>query len=204
MPNFSDCDFPALPSAKMELIRNSTAMVGNAGARVATGPFVTIDDLPDELHLNILHNLTGNYLEDSQLASLISLSRTNRHFRRLVTEKIYASYNSHSCEPYLFLRTIISNTYLASLVKHADFAYGDMSQPGRQRYTANAQDKKIIKEGLKALGISDWKNIATQCNTELIELDILHAAILMQTPNISSLEICGSGSMSHKSIELIG
>jgi phage gp46-like protein len=203
MPDFSDYDFPALPPTKMELIRNRTTMVGNAGRPVATGPFATINDLPDELHLNILHYLLGIELEDFRLASLISLSRTNRRFRRLVTEKIYASYDSHLCEPYLFLRTVISNTYLASLVKYVDFTYGEFPRPERQRYTANAQDKKVIKEGLKGLGISDWKNIATKCNTDLVELDILHTAILMQIPNIYSLVIRVSGSGSHEWIDLI-
>jgi hypothetical protein len=74
-------------------------------------------------------------------------------------------------------------------VKHANITYGTWAHRERQRYTANAQDKKIIKEGLKALGISNWKDLATQCNTKSVELDILHTAILMHTPNISSLAI---------------
>jgi hypothetical protein len=202
MPDFSDRDFPALPTAKTKLSRKTTTMVGNEGGLVATRSFATIKDLPVELHLSILRYLTGIDLEDFQLAPLISLSRTNRHFCRLVTEKIYASYDSHFCKPYLFLRTVISNTYLASLVKHANFAYGLHAHSERQRYTANAQDKKVIKEGLKMLGIPGWKNLATQCNTDPVELDILYTTILTQTPNISTLCIDVSGSLSYKWIDL--
>jgi hypothetical protein len=187
MINFNDRDFPALPRAEAESSRSSGTMATKEGRHVATGAVATINDLPEELHLCILHYLPGIDQEDFQLASLISLSKTNRHFRRLTIAKIYASYNSHFCEPYLFLRTLTNNTDLGSLVKHAEFTYGTWAHLERQRYTAHAQDKKVIKEGLKALGISDWKNLATQCNTDHVEIDTLHTVILMQTPNISSL-----------------
>jgi hypothetical protein len=208
MSNFSDRDFPALPSAKAESHRNSGTMTRNKGGHVAARAFATINDLPEELLLGILHYLPGIDMEDFQLSSLVSLSRTNRRFRRLVIGKIYASYNSHFCEPYLFLRTVINNSNFANLVKHADFTYGIWAHRERQRYTANAQDKKVVKEGLKALGISDWKNLATQCNTDSVELDTLYTAILMQIPNISSLIIRDGqmkimGSMSPKWIDLI-
>jgi hypothetical protein len=189
MINFNDRDFPALPRADVAAGRRSGTMAAKEGRHVATGAVTTINDLPEELHLCILHYLPGIDQEDFQLASLISLSKTNRHFRRLTIAKIYASYNSHFCEPYLFLRTLTNNTDLGSLVKHADFTYGTWAHLDRQRYSASAQDKKIIKERLKALGISDWKNLATQCNTDHVEIDTLHTVILMQTPNISSLVV---------------
>jgi hypothetical protein len=189
MLKFSERDFPALVSAKADSDRSAADKATKERRRNATEAVATINDLPEELHLCILYYLPALDQEDFQLESLISLSRTNRHFRRLTIAKIYASYNSHFCEPYLFLRTVSNNTDLGSLVKHANITYGTRAHRKRQRYTANAQDKKIIKEGLKALGISNWKDLASQCNTKPVELDTLHTAILMHTPNISSLAI---------------
>lgn len=151
--------------------------------------FATIRDLPDELLLRILDYLPGINLDNFHLKSLVSLSGTNHRFHRLVAERLYASYNSFFCEPYLFLRTVTSSTGLASLIKSADFTYGNWAHRDRRRYTATAQDKKAVKEGLKTRGLSDWKRWATDCNTDYIGLDTLHTAILMQTPNVQSIAL---------------
>lgn len=176
--------------------------------RVSRAP-VTITDLPDELLLAILQCLPGidltsvvpginltNFLlglnrnrTKFQLSTLISLSRVNRHFHGLVAAELYATYNSHFCEPYLFLRSIVSNADLARHVRHVDITYGEKAYRQCKRYVANAQDKKAIKDGLRASGIADWKTLASLCNTDRVELENIYAAIIMQTPKISSMII---------------
>jgi hypothetical protein len=187
MPNFNKRDFPPLPSMSKKQNDGDQAM----GTRdpVIAGACTTINDLPAELLLEVLHYLPGIDLEHFQLASLLSLSCTSHNFHRLVAKQLNASYNSYFCEPYLFLRTVITNAAVAGHVQHADITYGTWSHHERKRYRANAQDKKAIKEGLKALGIPDWKKWATDCNTDFVELDTLHTAVLMHTPNIRSINI---------------
>lgn len=186
MSNLNDHDFPPL-SAKV----NPAAVAFNpkdpAKQAGTSSRFATINDLPDELLVCILDYLPGIDLQDFQLNALVSLSSTNRRFHQLVAEKLYASYSSHFCEPYLFLRTVSTNAGLASLVKAADFTYGSGAHLNLRRHTATAQDKKAVKEGLKARGLSDWKKWATNCNTNHVELDTLHTAIIMQTPNIETI-----------------
>jgi hypothetical protein len=173
-------NFPPLPSDR-------TRKNGRKGKARAISAW--IDDLPDELLLNILDYLPGIDLKDFQLTALLNLSRVNRHFHSLVSEKLYAIYSSFFVEPFLFLRTVISNAHLASCVRHVDFTCGKWAHRERKRYRPNAQDKKVIKEGLKALGLPDWKTWATDCNTADTELDALHTAILMQTSRVSSITI---------------
>lgn len=180
MLDFNHRNFPPLPS---DQIRK------NDRKGKAKGIFSSINDLPDELLLGILDYLPGIDLENFQLPSLLNLSRANRRFHALVIEELYATYNSFFAEPYQFLRTVISNAHLASRVRHVDFTCGKWAHRERKRYTPNAQDKKVIKEGLRALGIPDWKTWATVCNTADIELDVLHTAILMQTSQVSSITI---------------
>jgi hypothetical protein len=189
MTNLNERDFPPLPSKLSRSKQDGFKKPVQARSSGVQGVFATINDLPEELLLSILHYLPGIDLEHFQLASLVGLSRTNRRFHRLVANELYASYNSYFCEPYLFLRTVITNADLANLVQHIDITYGKWAHRERERYMATAQDKKAVKEGLKALGIPDWKNWVTDCNTNSVELDILHTAILMQTPNISSINI---------------
>jgi hypothetical protein len=186
MPRLNDREFPSLPSKGGDISGSRLVINGVSGDERA---FATIDDLPEELLLEILHYLPGIDLENSQLASLVSLSSTNKRFHRLVAKDLYRTYNSHFCEPYLFLRTVITNADLASHVEYADLTYGTWAHRQLKRYTASAQDKKIIKEGLKALGMANWKTWATDCNTNLVEVDTLHTAILMHIPNIYSLNI---------------
>jgi hypothetical protein len=170
-----------------------------SGDRVADGRDLrttetpaSINDLPDELLLGILHYLPGIDLDHFHLSTLVSLSSTNRRFHRLVTEQLYPTFDSHFCEPYLFLRTIVSNGYLAGLLQHADITYGNWAHRERKRHAASAQDKKIIKEGFRSLNMPDWKAWATECNTKNVELDVLYSAILLHTPNISSIRIFDS------------
>jgi hypothetical protein len=174
-------NFPPLPSDR------ASRKDRKRKARAAN--FACIDDLPDELLLSILDYLPGIDLESFQLTALRNLSRVNRRFHGLVTEKLYATYSSFFVEPYLFLRTVVNNAHLASRVRHVDFLCGKWAHRERKRYKPNAQDKKTIKDGLRALGIPDWKTWATNCNTNDTDLDILHTAILMQTSKVSSITI---------------
>jgi hypothetical protein len=188
MPNFKDADFPPLSTS----IATSTGPLGGderADVRSSKAALATVNDLPDELLLCILHYLPGIDLDHFHLASLVNLSRTNRRFHRLVAEELYATFNSHFCEPYLFLRTVISNDYLAGLIRHVEVTYGKDAHSDRRRYGPSAQDKKIIKEGMKALGLPDWKSCATECNAANAQLDTLYMAILMHTPKVSSLRV---------------
>jgi hypothetical protein len=183
MSNFSDRDFPPLPSERAKKRRKVTTPSVNR----VPGALATINDLPNELLLDILEYFPGVDLEHFQLATLLNLSRVNRRFHELVAERLYATYNSFFCEPYLFLRTVSSNANVASLVHEVDISYGTRAHYERKRYTANAQDKKVVKEGLRALGIPDWKTWATDCNSDRVELEIIHSAVLMHTPNVSSM-----------------
>jgi len=190
MPDFNESHFPPLPTKKNPCTDQKDAnRIAHKNTRSTAEALATINDLPDELVLNILDYLPGINLEDFQLAALVSLSSTNRCFHRLVAEKLYCTFDSHFCEPYLFLRTVTSNTHLAKFVQLADLTYGTWAHRERKRHTASAQDKKIIKEGLKSLGVPDWKTWATDCNADHAEVEALYIAILAQTPNISTIKI---------------
>jgi len=193
MPQFNDSHFPPLPTRRNSCKDQKNANgIAQEEARSNLEAFATIIDLPDELLVNILDYLPGIHDWDNldpgrdftkhKAASLLSLSRTNRCFHRLVAEKLYRTFDSYWCEPYLFLRTITSNAHLAKLVQTASFHGGP---DNRKRHTASAQDKKIIKEGLKSLGTPGWKTWATDCNDDHAEVESLFLAILAQTPNIS-------------------
>jgi hypothetical protein len=190
MPNFKDTDFPPLSTTTVTW---TSPRGGEERAEVRTSKaaktLATVNDLPDELLLCILRYLPGINLDNFHLASLVNLSRTNCRFHRLVAEELYATFNSHFCEPYLFLRTVISNDYLAGLVRNVDVTYGNDAHSDRKRYGPSARDKKIIKEGMKALGLPDWKSWTTECNTANIELETLYSAILMHTPKVTSLRV---------------
>jgi hypothetical protein len=186
MEKLRDHEFPPLPSQK---VGDNGSSVAGDGVSCIESDFATINDLPEELILEILRYLPGIDVKNFHLPSLLSLSRTSQRFHRLVAKELNKVYNSHFCEPYLFLRTVITNAALASHVRHADLTYGTWAHHQRKRYIASAQDKKIIKEGLKAMGMPDWKTWATDCNTNLVEVDTLYTATLLHTPNISSLNI---------------
>lgn len=183
-------DFPPLPSQTKKTQRpKRRKATGNFQQTKSGYPYATIDDLPDELVLEILSYVPGIDLQDFQLPTLLSLSLTTRHLHRIVSNSIYETYDSYFCEPYLFLRTIISNPHLGDSVRHAKFRYGDDAHAERTRYSPTAQDKKIIKEGMRLLDFPDWKGWATRCNARDIELDILHTAVMLHTPNLVSLEV---------------
>ncbi|KAL5116342.1 hypothetical protein ACEQ8H_005800 [Pleosporales sp. CAS-2024a] len=187
MPTFSDQDFPWLGS---QLVAHQMTLKTRNRAKRST----TINDLPDELLVAILEYIPGIDALNYQLQTLCSVSRVNHRFHGLTIPYLYTSYNSNFCEPYLFLRSVTGNADLATLVRHVDVTFGSEAFGYLKRYTANAQDKKMIKEGLRreAQRIPDWKNWATKCNAEDAIPDTLHTAILMQTCNITSMNIYDS------------
>jgi hypothetical protein len=200
MVNFNDRNFPLLGSKLKGTGRNenrphkrhvpllATTSKGR-NSKPSERAKCAITDLPNELILHILDYLTSVNLENPPRKSLVSLSRTNWRFHNFVAEELYSSYSSIYCDPYLFLRTVITNSSLAHLTKHADLVYRSSQHREHKRYTPNAQDKKVIKEGLKALGIPDWKRWAADCNDDCILPDTLHAAIFMCTPNMKTIVV---------------
>lgn len=188
--NNIDDNFPPLPSQKTKnrQPRNKKDASQKQQPKSA-GQYATLDDLPDELVLEVLNYLPGIDMQDFQLHALLSLSLSTRNLHRVVSDKIYSTYDSYFCEPYLFLRTLISNPRLGESVRHAKFRYGDDAHLERKRYSPTARDKKIIKEGMKALDFPDWKGWATRCNSADVELDILHTAVMLHTPNLMTLDV---------------
>ncbi len=187
---FNNKDFPPLASTKKKTpAAQSKNNAQNRKTPRSPGRPITINDLPEELILNILDYLPGIDMEDFQLSTLFSLSLTNRRFHRMVADRLFLTYNSHFCEPYLFLRTMCSRPDLAKLVQHVDFVYGTCAHLDRTRYIASAKDKKIVKEGMRRLGLPDWKSWAVDCNNKDTSTEILHSAVLLHTSNIVSLKI---------------
>ncbi|KAJ4331494.1 hypothetical protein N0V87_009121 [Didymella glomerata] len=183
-------DFPPLPSQALKKRQPKGKKDSNKRqCPESVDRHVTLNDLPDELILEVLHYLPGIDMQDFQLHTLLSLSLTTRNLHRVVSDKIYSTYDSYFCEPFLFLRTLISNPRLGESVRHAKFRYGDDAHLERKRYSPTARDKKIIKEGMKALDFPDWKGWATRCNSVDVELDILHTAVMLHTPNLVTLDV---------------
>ncbi|KAF1931074.1 uncharacterized protein M421DRAFT_408481 [Didymella exigua CBS 183.55] len=183
-------DFPPLPfqTSQTRSSKNKKVAIKKPHPK-PTGHYATLDDLPDELTLEIINYLPGIDMQDFQLRTLLSLSRSTRNLHRVVSDKIYSTYDSYFCEPYLFLRTLISNPRLGESVRHAKFRYGADAHLERKRYSPTARDKKIIKEGTKSLNFPDWKGWATRCNSADVELDILHTAVMLHTPNLMTLDV---------------
>jgi hypothetical protein len=200
MTSFRTHDFPPLPSRSVWNTPSHNG-VAKAKAPVSARSSVTINDLPDELLVAILQYIPVIDLGGFRFVSLVSLSSTNKRFRRLVVEELYATYDSSFCEPYLFLRTLISNPYRAESVKHASLTCSKWAPGDRQRYVGNAQDKKLIKEGLRLLGLPNWKTWATECNYGGVNINTLHTAILMHTPNVASLSIDSCGCDAFQELE---
>ncbi|KAL6704437.1 hypothetical protein ACN47E_008181 [Coniothyrium glycines] len=191
MTGIDDHDFPPLPSQwrhKRASKRDKTINLNDASSMLSRARG-SISDLPDELILEILDYLPGIHMDHFQLSTLWSLSATNRRFHRIVAERLYAKYDSHFCEPYTFLRTMVTNSHLADSVRNISITNGRNAHESRQRYNPSAQDKKIIKEGMRSLGIPNWKIWASDCNTPIVQMDILHSAILMHARNVNSLTI---------------
>lgn len=189
VPNTDLQNFPLLPSQTTRPRKpTKTKVAANQKAKFCSSQ-TTLNDLPDELILAILTHLPGIDLKDFQLPTLISVSLTTHNLHRVVSDKLYATYDSYFCEPYLFLRTLILNPSLGESVRHAKIRYGDGAHLERRRYAPTALDKKIVKEGMRALDFPDWKGWATRCNAAEIELDILHTAVMLHTPNLMSLDV---------------
>jgi hypothetical protein len=178
-------DFPPLPSQKTG--KKPRRIKASDSTRKNT--LATLNELPEELILDILDHLPGIDLDSFQLPTLLSLSLTSRRLHRTVSDRIYATYDSYFCDSYLFLRTMITKPDLARSVRTAHFRYGKEAHLDRVRYIPNAQDKKILKQGMKMLDFPDWKTWATRCNTDNIEFDILHTAIMLHTPNLTELHV---------------
>lgn len=183
-------DFPLLPSQDTKRRRaTKRGIQGKASQPRIPGSHATLTDLPDELILEIVDYLPGIDLNHFQLPTLVNLASVSRRLYRIVIDMVYARYNSHFCEPYTFLRTMISNSRLAGFVHDVNITFGLWTRRGGRRYSPTAKDKKAIKEGLRALGTWDWKEWATQCNEDRSNDEALQNAILLHTPNITSLSI---------------
>ncbi|KAF2875942.1 hypothetical protein BDV95DRAFT_286088 [Massariosphaeria phaeospora] len=189
-------DFPPLPSDKDSQNHRTTHQAQKLEVP-KRHPNATMDDLPDELILRILEYLPFPDVDDpyqsidnSQLTNLAlgQLSATNRRLHNIVSEQLYASFRSSVCAPYLFLRTMISNRHAAHQVRSISFKYGPYACCRGGRYVPSIADRKVVKEGLKALEIPGWKDWATDCNDQVAE-EMLYASILMHTPNVTSLTI---------------
>lgn len=188
--NNNDGSFPPLPSQKAtnRQPKKQKPSVKEHQPK-ATVRYATLNNLPDELVLEILDYLPGIDMQDFQLHTLLSLSLSTRNLHRIVSNKIYSTYDSYFCEPFLYLRTLISNPHLGESVRHAKFRYGDDAHLERNRHIPSARDKKIVKEGMKALDFPDWKGWASRCNSADVELDILHTAVMLHTPNLVTLDV---------------
>jgi hypothetical protein len=184
MSIINERDFPLLPSQEAKRV-----IKDNASKLPIHGSRATLTDLPDELVLEILDYLPGIDLDHFQLPTLVNLASTSRRFYRMVIEIVYARYDSYFCEPYTFLRTMISNSQLAEFVHDVNITFSLTTCRGGRRYLPTAKDKKAIKEGLRALGTSDWKEWAAQCNEDCSGGEALQNAILLHVPNITSLSI---------------
>ncbi|KAF2111032.1 hypothetical protein BDV96DRAFT_194962 [Lophiotrema nucula] len=185
-----DDEFPPLPSQRT-IARCQPATLGKlrkAPARKHDG-LATIMDLPDELLLEILKHLPPLDQVHFQLGSILSLSLVNRRFHDVVAEHLYANYNSLFCGPFPFLRTMMSNSVISQLVQSINFRYGPGVHSSRPTYIRSLADRRVIKAGFKVLDIPDWKSWANDCCNEDCEQDLLYAAILAHTRNVTNLEV---------------
>lgn len=197
MSVLNERDFPLLPSQNATRRRAAERGVkATAAGSPIPGSLATMNDLPNELMWQILDYLPSMDIEDFQLHTLLSLALTSRRLYQAVIGTIYSKYDSLFCEPYTFLRTMIANPELAKFVHTMNIEFGMHSGHPSQRYHAIASDKKIIKEGLRALGTSDWKEWATRCNGAYLnnyapQKHALQNAILLLTPEIKRLSVRG-------------
>ncbi|KAA8621297.1 hypothetical protein PtrSN002B_001927 [Pyrenophora tritici-repentis] len=87
---------------------------------------------------------------------------------------------------------------LADLVHDVDISFTACMG---QRRTPTAQDKKIVKEGLRALATPGWKDWAANCNSKDKGDETVYKAILFYTRNIKSLRIDGDIHASSRSVD---
>ncbi|KAI4660092.1 uncharacterized protein J4E79_005895 [Alternaria viburni] len=190
-------DFPPLPSQNATRRRAAERVVeSNAAEPPTTKPLPELSHLPNELISQIFSYLPGMDIEDFQLLTLLRLALTSPHFYDVVIGKIYSKYDSRFCEPYTFLRTMIDAPRLVKYVHNVEIELGTCPSHPSQRYHATASDKKIIKEGLRALSTSDWKEWASRCNEAYPndyapQKHALQNAILLHTPEIKRLGVRG-------------
>ncbi|KAH9862903.1 hypothetical protein J1614_010996 [Plenodomus biglobosus] len=192
----NDHDFPPLPSQRRSLFtrRNNATSKRPMSSTMAA----TFNDLPDELILEIVDHLTLLALHKSRLSTLASLSRTSRRLHQIVAPRVFKYYHTSFCEPYIFLRTIITNPRLAELVQNVNILYGSSVRHNHVKHNTNAQDKKVIKEGIRALGLPDWKGWVAECNADDADLEALHAIMLLHTPNVVSLSVQNTDHRVHR------
>lgn len=153
------------------------------------GAKASLLDLPNELLLQVIEYLPCLDLRNFNQPTLVALSCTNRRLHALVESYLYDGYNSFFGNPYLFLRTMMINPEVAGKVHSLTLAYGTGVHEDRKIYNATIADRQSIKSGLKALNIPDWKTWATDCNDEATDQELLYTAVLMHTPNLTSLDI---------------
>lgn len=178
-----DKDFPPLPSRRL----SNTLATNQDGLLIASNSCalenITITDLPAELLLHILSFLPS-YTHDYERPKILrSLAKTSKRFHDLVTPEMYSRFDPIKCEPYLFLRTIVTNPNLACLTNEIYQSYHSFEP--EKRYKPNAQDKRIIKEGLKKVNFPDSKRWATECNSENADLEMLCSIIFILAKNVS-------------------
>jgi hypothetical protein len=190
MASVNEHDFPLLPSQDAKRRRAATRVVkANATRSHLSGSRTTLIDLPPELILEVINYLPGINMDDFQLHALSSLALTSRSLYLVVKKALYATYDSHFCEPYTFLRTMMMNSQLAGFVQNVDIVFGASDHHTARRYHPTARDKRIVKQGLRALGPSDWKEWATRCNAESLDDGAIQNAILLHTPKVRCLSI---------------
>lgn len=145
-----------------------------------------IDQLPDELLLDVVTYFQASDGEVMDVATLLALSKTSKRFYRLAAQELYVKLDIYKADPYPLLRTMLTSPHLAKLVKHIVLHDKSMSSDYK-RYVPDAQDKRIIEEGLKSAGVLHWKELAAECNKEHYELQFVCAIITLRTPNLVSL-----------------
>lgn len=218
----SESDFPPLPSQAQQKTNSSPKRTdGNESSREMMKrqqPATTLNDLPAELLLGILEYLPGWTVCDTylyycagtigrhthELLTLVNLSLTSRRLHHIVSDRLYADFNSRFHNPYPFLRTMVSNPSLASHVKSISFRYGSERDWWDERkyrdsaaYAPSVHDKQLIKDGFKKLGLPNWKAWASDCNEASTEQEVIFAAILIYTPNVEHLDVC-EGELSYR------
>lgn len=197
----NEAEFPPLPvqtqRAKKSLRKTSHCIEASRLAKEQRSSTASLNDLPDELIVEILDYLPGINLQHFQLLTLANLSLTNRRLHRIVSERLYTAFDSFFCIPYPFVRTVSSDTGLASHVKSVSFRYGPNAHEDRPVYAPSISDKQKIKDSLKRLNMPDWKKWASCCNEAGVEQERLYATLLLYTPNVSRLDI-DDGALEYK------
>jgi hypothetical protein len=155
----------------------------------AACPFVSaaaIDQMPDELLLDVVTYFQASDGEVMDVTTLLALSRTNKRFYRLAAQELYAKLEIYKADPYPLLRTMLTSPHLAKLVKHV-VLYDKSTSSDYKRYVPDAQDKRIIEEGLRSADILHWRELAAECNKEHCELQFVCAVTTLCMPNLVSL-----------------